>query len=59
MPHLIELLTHTDNKTKPKIKPAQNFLLQILKDMEPLLTTHCLIGTIFALILKKVKKCHQ
>ncbi|WP_156922609.1 hypothetical protein [Lebetimonas sp. JH292] len=46
MPHLIELLTLADNKTKPKIKPTQNFLLQILKDMEP-------IGTIFALILKK------
>ena len=35
MPHLVELLTKTNAKTKSKIKPTQNFLLQTLKELSP------------------------
>jgi len=35
MPHLVELSTKTSNKTKSKIKPTQNFLMQTLKELSP------------------------
>ena len=35
MPHLVELSTKINNKTKSKIKPTKNFLLQTLKELSP------------------------
>jgi len=35
MPQLVELLTQTNAKTKSKIKPTQNFLMQTLKELSP------------------------
>jgi len=35
MPQLVELLTQTSPKTKSKIKPTQNFLMQTLKELSP------------------------
>ena len=35
MPQLVELSTKTSNKTKSKIKPTKNFLMQTLKELSP------------------------